>query len=58
MDFKEPDVKVVKQGYRDTDYMYLISQGACDVSVYDHVKEETNNVNKKKLLDQYVRTLG
>ena len=51
MDFKEPDVKVVKQGYRDTDYMYLISQGACDVSVYDHVKEETNNVNKKKLLD-------
>ena len=58
MDFKEPDVKVLKQGYRETEYMYLISQGACDVSVYDHVKENSDVSTKKKLLDQYVRTLG
>jgi len=25
MDFREPDVKVVKQGHRETDYMYLIA---------------------------------
>ena len=35
MDFKEPDQKVVKQGYRDSDTMYIISQGACKVTIYD-----------------------
>ena len=58
MDFKEPDVKVLKQGYRETEYMYLISQGACDVTVYDHMKENPSGTTKRKLLDQYVRTLG
>ena len=42
MDFKEPDVKVLKQGYRETDFMYLISQGACNVSVYDRIKGTSN----------------
>ena len=35
MDFKEPDTKVVRQGYRETDFMYVISQGCCKVTVYD-----------------------
>ena len=35
MDFREPDTKVVKQGYRSTDSMYMIAQGTCKVSVYD-----------------------
>ena len=53
MDFKEPDVKVVKQGYRETDYMYLISQGACNVSVYDKIKKSSS----RKLQDVHVRRL-
>ena len=53
MDFKEPDVKVLKQGYRETDFMYLISQGACNVSVYDRIKGTSN----KKLQDMHVRVL-
>ena len=53
MDFKEPDVKVLKQGYRETDHMYLISQGSCDVSVFERIKGHRN----KKLQDHYVRTL-
>lgn len=35
MSFFEPDNKVVKQGYRETDFMYLIQQGSCKVSIYD-----------------------
>ena len=35
MDFREPDTKIVQQGYRATDYMYVIAQGTCKVSVYD-----------------------
>ena len=53
MDFREPDIKVVKQGYRDSDYMYLISQGVCKVSVYDRIKGN----NSKKLHDLHVRVL-
>lgn len=54
MDFKVPDTQVVRQGYRETDYMYIISQGKCKVSVFDssiktgqmqdiEVKQLTNN---------------
>lgn len=35
MDFKVPDTQVVRQGYRETDFMYIISQGKCKVSVFD-----------------------
>lgn len=35
MDFFEPDRMIVRQGYRVTDLMYIISQGQCKVSVYD-----------------------
>ena len=35
MDYREPDTKIVKQGYRTTDVMYIIAQGTCKVSVYD-----------------------
>ena len=51
MAFYEPDTKIVRQGYRETDFMYLISQGSCSVSIYD-VNPQTN-----QLEDMYVRQL-
>lgn len=35
MDYREPDTKVTRQGYRNTDSMFVISQGSCQVSIYD-----------------------
>ena len=46
-------MKVVKQGYRETNFMYIISQGSCNVSVYDKVKKSKS----RKMQDVHVRTL-
>ena len=51
MDFHEPDQKVILQGYRETDAMYLISQGSCKVSIFDR------NEKTGKMTDIHVRTL-
>ena len=51
MIFKEPDTKVVLQGYRDSESMYIISQGACIVSVYDF------SAKHYKMRDIFVRKL-
>ena len=47
MDFKVPDTQVVRQGYRETDYMYIISQGKCKVSVFDR----SNKTGKMQDID-------
>lgn len=52
MSFHEPDTKVVKQGYRETDFMYLIQQGSCKVSIYDV------NPRTKKLEDIQLKVLN
>lgn len=52
MDFFEPDVKVVEQGVRDTQFMYLIAQGACKVTTYFYTA-----VGGSKMAEQTVRIL-
>ena len=52
MDFREPEIKVVKQGWRETDCMYLISQGSGVVSIYD-LKE-----GQDEMQDIAIRTLA
>ena len=51
MKFSHPDTKVVQQGFRDPKYMYIISQGNCNVSIYD-IEETTG-----KMQDMKVRSL-
>ena len=51
MSFMVPDTKVVRQGYRETDYMYIISQGTLKVSVYDQ------SVNTQKMQEIEVKEL-
>lgn len=34
MQFFEPDVKIVEQGHRDTEFMYIVAQGSCKVTTY------------------------
>ena len=51
MSFIEPNTKIVTQGFRETDFMYLIQQGSCLVSVYDQ------NINTQHMQDIAIRTL-
>ena len=51
MDFKVPDTQIVSQGYRETDFMYIISQGCVKVSVYD------KSIKTGKMQDIEVRQL-
>ena len=39
--FVKPEEKIITQGYRETDGMYLINDGFCRVHIYD--KSPTNN---------------
>jgi len=52
MAFYDPDEKIVQQGFRDTEFMYLISQGSCAVSIYDQAK------TGRGLVDIPIRTLS
>ena len=51
MDFKVPDEKVVKQGFRDTRAMFIISQGSCDVTIFDR------SLKTDKMDDLFIRKL-
>jgi len=51
MAFFDPDIKVIMEGFRETDFMYLVSQGACNVSVFDW------QINKMRMEDIHVRSL-
>ena len=46
-------MKIVQQGYRDTEFVYIIQQGRCSVSVFDRV-----SVKHEKMQDIHVRNLG
>ena len=52
MQFYEPDVKVVEQGHRDTEFMYIIAQGACKVSTYFYT-----GAGSTKLTEQIINHL-
>ena len=48
----EPEILVIKQGFREADFMYIIQKGKCKVTVYDE------NVYTKKMEDIHVKMLG
>ena len=52
MTFWKPEEKIVVQGYRDTDGMYMISDGFCKVHIEDKSPET------KKLEDIEIKTLS
>lgn len=43
--FYEPDTKILIQGFRETDFMYFISEGICNVTTFDR-NPETNHMEE------------